>query len=1053
MKQFLFLLLLLGGLATAFGQDSKTVVGTVSNTAGQPLPGVTVRSKNGKIALTSVKGIYKIKTETNDILTFSYVGYEKVSRTVGDKGVIDVVMKEENNSMNDVVVIGYGTTKRKDLTGAVSSVSGKELAKIPVQNVVQALQGQLAGVQVSMPDGTPGAEPTVTLRGGTSISQDNTPLYVVDGVPQPDGVGYLDPTDIESIDVLKDGAANIYGARGANGVINITTKQLKAGKLRLSYDNYVGFQKVTRTIPMMMAYDYALLEYEQAVANTTKMAAFINNYGPFDSLEYNYAGKGVNWQDEIFGHPVSSQYHKVGISGGNSETQYNFFFSRNDGNGVMKNSGSIKNVFKLGLNHNAGKNVKISANINYSDQDVTGMGTQDLLGSNSQYNALQNILRYRPTMGIRGTDDAFLQLDDDPLLDGTANDDIFQNPIVAAKNQLKDNRAKLLNANATLNYSFLSHFVYRGVVSYKDGNTKLKTFNTAQSAISRRNGGPFGSMSQKNISGWDYNNTITYSNTFNSKHKVDITLGQEQLYDYDEIWAVNVSQFPNVNLGWNDLGLAGLSGIPTSYAENSKMLSFFGRANYALNDKYLFTALFRADGSSKFAPKNQWGYFPTFLASWKIINENFLKDSKLFSDLKLRASWGYSGNNRVANYLSNQMFNSGNYPLDDVNTGTAYQNTLPNPDLKWETNIKTNIGLDIGLLNQRITVTADYYDNRSKNLLYNVAITQTSGYTNQLRNIGQTSSRGLELTITSSNIRSKELTWNTSFNITFPKTKVISLNGTSTSILANTFANANDYILQVGKPIGSMYGWVYDGLYTVDDFNYDASAQAYTLKNGVPVDATVSAQPGYLKLKDLNGDGVINDADRTIIGNAQPKFFGGLNNTFSYKGFDLSILVNWVYGNDIYNGNMLFNSSLANDYYNGFAYQTKRWMTIDASGNRVTDPATLAAMNKGKTIPAWNGGGAANGGERLYDKMIEDGSFLRLNNISLGYTFPRKWIQKIKLSSARIYVTAYNLAVFTKYSGYDPEVSVVNNGGITPGVDFGAYPRSRSFLAGVNIAL
>lgn len=1046
MKQFLIFFVLLGILIPAFGQNGKTIKGTVTNSAGAPMPGVTVYTKKGTTTVTTTKGTYEIRTGADDILTFSHIGYETVTRPTGDAEQIDVVLTEDSKNLDQVVVIGYGTAKRRDLTGSVASVDGAELAKVPVQNVGQALQGRLAGVQVSMPDGTPGAEPQIVLRGGTSISQSNEPLYVVDGVPQPDGIGFLDPMDIETIDVLKDGAANIYGSRGANGVVNITTKKLKTGKLTLTYDNYVGVKEITDYIPVMGAYDYALLQYERA--NTpAKMATFLKEYGPFDSLADRFAGKGVNWQEQVFGKPVTSQYHKIGINGGSAETKFNMFFSRNNDEGIMLNSGSVKNIAKLGLNHNVNKKITVAATVNYSDQKVTGIGSQGLQGSNAQYNDLINIFRYRPTLGLRGSDDDFaLSEEDDPLVDGNTG---YQNPIVGALSQQKEVRVKLLNANATVRYQFNDHFSYSGLVALKQGTAKTKLFRGAESSWARRTGGPSGSIDEKTTSGWNYNNTLTYNNAFNKVHKLGVTLGQEQVYDYMESFGASGSIYPALNMGWDNLGLAGISGLPISYTEDNTLISFFTRVNYAFKDRYLLEGIFRADGSSKFAPQNKWGYFPTALASWKVINEPFMKDNGLFSDLRLRASYGYSGNNRVPNYRSMAVYATGNYPLNNTNTATAYQNTLPNPDLKWETNLKSNIGLDIGLLRQRITLTAEYFDNRSKDLLYNTPITNTAGYTSQLRNIGQTSSKGFELTINTKNVSTKDFSWNTSFNIAFPKTKVLALNDGVSSIYAKTWSINNDYLLQIGHPIGDMYGWVYDGLYTVDDFNYNSSTNVYTLKPGVPVDAVTNAQPGYLKLKDITGDGKINDDDRTIIGNAQPRFYGGLNNTFSYKGIDLSIFINWVQGNDIYNGNKLSNSVSSQDYNNMFAYNANRWMTVNADGQLVTDPAALAALNQGKTIPSWTGAGTL----RLHDKMIEDGSFLRISNINLGYTLPKEWIRKARISNARIYVVAYNLHVFTKYTGYDPEVSVVNSTGLTPGVDFGAYPRGRSFMAGLNIAL
>lgn len=1047
MKQILLSFLFIAFCTIAFAQEVITVKGVVRDGANQPMPGATVTEKGTTNSVVAANnGAFQIKVKSGAILLFRYLGFVAQEQKVNGRTTINVTLQDDQNNLNEVVVLGYGQiATRKDLNGAVSSVSGTELAKVPVQNVAQALQGRIAGMQVSMSDGTPGSDPQIVARGGTSISQSNDPLYIVDGVPQPDGLGFLDPMDIESVDVLKDGAANIYGSRAANGVVVITTKKLKSGKLTISYDNYVGVKKISNYIPVMDAYEYARLQWERATVNTVRMASFLTEYGSYDSLATRFAGTGINWQEEVFGKPVTSQYHKVSVNGGGAETKFNLFFSRNDDEGIMLNSGSGKNVAKISLSHNVSNKIAVTGTVNYSDQKVTGIGSQGLQGTNAQYNDLTNIFRYRPTMGLRGNDDDFAaSLAEDPLLSGNTG---YQNPIVGALSQDKEVRTKLLNANVSLRYQIDKHFTYNGVLALRDGSYNTMVFRKAESSWARRTGGPSGSIDQRNTFGWNYNNAISYNNTFNKIHKLGVTLGQEQIYDYTRSFGLSGSGFPSLNMGWDNMSLAAIPGTPTSFAEDNMLISFFARASYSYKGKYSIEGIFRADGSSKFAPKNKWGYFPTALASWKIINEQFMKGNKVFSDLKLRASYGYSGNNRVPNYRSAEMYATGNYPLNNANVATAYLNTMPNPNLRWEVNLKSNIGLDVGLFKQKIVLAAEYFDNRSKDLLYNTPITSTSGFSNQLRNIGKTSSRGFEFTVNSRNIESKAFSWNTSFNIALPKTKVLELNDGVTSVFARTWSINNDYLLQVGQPLGNMYGWVYDGLYTVDDFNYNGTT--YTLKNGVPVDAAVSAQPGYLKLKDLNNDGRINDDDRTVIGNAQPRFFGGLNNTFSYKGFDLSIFLNWTQGNKIYNGNKLSNSISSPDYNNMFAYNANRWTTIDQAGNIVRDPAQLAALNEGKSIPSWTG----NGTLRLHNGMIEDGSFLRINNINLGYTFPKELIKKAKLSNVRIYLIAYNPYVFTKYSGYDPEVSVVNSTGLTPGVDFGAYPRGRSFMAGLNITL
>jgi hypothetical protein len=429
-----------------------------------------------------------------------------------------------------------------------------------------------------------------------------------------------------------------------------------------------------------------------------------------------------------------------------------------------------------------------------------------------------------------------------------------------------------------------------------------------------------------------------------------------------------------------------------------------------------------------------------------------MKNIPAFSDLKFRLSYGEAGNNRIANYAALGIFNSGSYPLNNQVNITAFQSNLPNPYLKWESTKSTNIGLDLGFFKQRISLTTELYENRSKDLLYNTRVPASSGFKKQFQNIGATSNSGIEFTLNTINVKSNNFSWNTTFNIAFNKTKVLSLSEGETSLITNSYTDKNDYILKVGQPVGVMYGYINDGLYQVNDFDYNATAGTYALKAGVVSD-NLAVQPGFIKFKDISGpngtpDGVINDLDRTAIGDANPKYTGGLNNTFSYKGIDLSVFLDFTVGNDIYNANVLNNSRLNLDNLNTLAIYADRWTTINAAGQRVTDPNELAALNVGKTNPAFNG----NTTGRLYSSIIEDGSFLRINNVSLGYTLPKAWLKKSHISNLRIYFTAYNLYVFTKYSGYDPEVSVLNNA-ITRGVDFSAYPRSKSFITGLNISL
>mgnify|MGYP003582510047 CR=1 FL=1 len=1047
MKQISLTFLFIFCILQTYGQDASLIKGIVRDQTNQPVPGATITEKGtSNVAISGTDGAYQIKVKPGATLVFSYLGFKTQEQRVNGRTTVDARLQDEQNNLNEVVVVGYGqTAARGDLTGAISSVKGTEIAKVPVQNVAQALQGRIAGAQVSMADGTPGSEPKITLRGGMSITQSNEPLYVVDGVPQTDGLSFLDPMDIESVDVMKDASStSIYGARGANGVILITTKKIKSGKLRISYDNYVGAKKITTELPMLSGYEYVLGQYEYAANSSAAVQQkFLSAYGTFADLKKNYENRaGNNYQDVLFGNTAMSQYHKFSVNGGNNETQFNVFYSHNQDEGIMTSSGSVKDIAKLTVNHNVSKKLTVNAIVNYANQQITGIGTTE--GGNARLSFLQNILQYRPIIGLNGNDQDLLTQDLDPL-DPNPSLPTFQNPQTAAEANQRDNRIKSLNLNASLQYHFLKNLTYRGLVSYSDISNKTKAFTDSRSVVAFRSGGAFGSIGQNASTRFNYNNTITYANTFNKAHKLDVSVGQEYIYNYNEGFSTSASAFPAENVGWDNLGFGTLTVIPSSFAQDEKMLSFFGRTNYSYKGRYLLTASLRVDGSSKFGADNRWGVFPSAALAWKVVQEDFMKSVRAVSDLKLRFSYGTAGNNRIGNYLAFGTFGNVSYPLNNQPTTGVALNTLPNPALKWEALQSANIGLDLGLFKQRVTLTTEIYSNRSKDLLFSSRIPASSGFATQLRNIGTTSSKGIEFTLSTVNVRNANFNWNSTLNFAFNKTKVLSLSENETSMVVNSYTNTNDYILQVGQPVGNMYGYIQDGLYQVSDFDYNATTNTYTLKSGVVTDAT-TVKPGYIKFKDLNGDGKIDERDRTILGNGNPKFTGGFNNTFSYKGIDLSVFLNWSVGGKVYNANKL-NMQLLDEYSNDFAYTANRWTTINANG-QLASPAELEALNQGKTIPNTIG----TQDRRLYDKMIESGSFLRINNVSLGYTLPQKWLSKVKVGNARIYVTAYNLHVFSNYSGYDPEVSVMRSG-VTPGVDFSAYPRAKSFVAGINVSL
>ena len=498
-----------------------------------------------------------------------------------------------------------------------------------------------------------------------------------------------------------------------------------------------------------------------------------------------------------------------------------------------------------------------------------------------------------------------------------------------------------------------------------------------------------------------------------------------------------------------------LTAVSSSENYDDKLLSFFARFNYGFKDKYLFTASFRADGSSKFGKNNKWGYFPAFSAAWRLGEEEFIKNLNIFSDLKVRLGYGMAGNNRIDSYVSLPMLTSVTYPNGDSTQPGYVSKQIPNPNLKWEANKTFNFGLDFGFFNQRLTISPEFYINRSSNLLLNAKLPTSSGYDSMVINGGETENKGIDLTINSTNIMTKDFTWNTAVTLSHNKNSVKKLTGEDVQLWEASFGyNQNTHIIGVNQPLGQMYGYVTDGLYQVSDFDYDEATKTYTLKDGVPYSGKkTDVKPGMWKFKNVDGseDNKITENDKTVIGNAYPKFYGGINNTFTYKDFDLSIFLTYSFGNDVFNATKLTNTktALQNKNVLDIANSSNRWVVVNKKGELITDPQEMADINKGKTVAAVYDNEI--GDTYIHSWAVEDGSYLKLSNITLGYTFPRKMLSKIGISKLRLYATGSNLLTWTKYSGFDPEVSTMGSG-LTPGVDFGAYPKSRSFVFGINLA-
>lgn len=1046
---------------TAYGQ-SQVVTGKVMDSEGYEVIGgsVTIKGVAGVGTVTDINGNFSltVNNPSKDVLVFSYVGMTTQEVKVNNQKVINVTLKADAVMLEEVVAIGYATVKRKDLTGSVSSVNSKELSKVPTSDITQALAGRMAGVQVMQSEGGPGASISIRVRGGISITQSNEPLYIIDGFPSEDGMATLDPAEIETIDILKDASATaIYGARGANGVVVITTKNgSNKGKATVTFDSYVGFKNISKKLDVLSPLEFVKLDYERSLYKCTSsdeiesaIESFETRYGKYSDIGANYANrKGIDWQEETLGRTALMQNYRVGVSGSSDKMNYSLAYSYYDEEGAMVYSGNKKHNISFNMNHKVSDRLSVNARISFDQMKIYGMGTSE---NGDRFNKMQHILQYRPTIGVQGNDKDLLD-DEDPLLvDDTGN--VMQNPLLSAAEETKDREYRTFQANGGFTLKLIKGLTFRNTTGMRYQNRRNDIFYGDQSITAKRSS-INGSIQNVETGSFQTSNVLNYAWKKNG-HDITAMVGHEYVERWTRQFMASASNFPNDDVGLGDLSL----GLPTSVGSSEnyddKLLSFFGRVNYNFKDKYLFSASMRADGSSKFGKNNKWGYFPSFSAAWRLGEEEFIKNLDIFSDLKLRMGYGLAGNNRISSYLSLAVLGSVTYPIGDSTQAGYASNQIPNPDLKWEANKTFNVGLDFGFFNQRLTISPEFYINRSSNLLLNAKLPTSSGYSSMVINAGDTENKGIDLTINSANIQTKNFTWNTAVTLSHNKNTVKKLTGEDVQLWEASFGyNQNTHIIGVNQPLGQMYGYITDGLYQVSDFNYDAATNTYTLKDGVPyLGDKQNVQPGMWKFKNLDGseDNLITENDKAVIGHAYPKLYGGINNTFTYKNFDLSIFLTYSIGNDVFNATKLTNTKTGRQNKNVLAVADadNRWVLVNDNGQLITNPEEMAAINKGKTVAAIYDN--EEGDTYIHSWAVEDGSFLKLSNVTFGYTFPKKVIRKIGISKLRLYATGSNLLTWTKYSGFDPEVSTMGNG-LTPGVDFGAYPKSRSFVFGINLA-
>ncbi|MCB8995345.1 MAG: TonB-dependent receptor [Bacteroidales bacterium] len=1062
--------------------SAQTVTGKITDENGAPLPGVGILIEGTTTgSISDLQGMYTINVNNiqKDVLVFSFVGMEKIQVPLNGRDKVDVQMKAEAESLDEIVVIGYGTMKKRDLTGSVSSVNAQQLKDIPVTSAAQAITGRLAGVQITTSEGSPDAEVKIRVRGGGSITQDNSPLYIVDGFPV-ENLNSVPPSDIESIDVLKDASSTaIYGARGANGVVIITTKSGEKGVTKVSYNGYYGVKQISNTLDVLDPYEFVLFQYERNQGSFQDRKAFLNGYGAWADLDSLYSNiPGENWQNDVFGRKAPTSYHNLSIQGGGDRSSYNLSFTNNADQGIMIESGYTRNNLNFRFDTKASDKLNFSFDVKLADTKVSGAGTSD--PGSSTTNRLKNSVIYMPTSGLYdfgAVQDLLFTDDEYYTLTGLTD------PVTLAGDEYRRKNTGSYNFNGALSYSILKNLIFRTEIGYNLREEKRNEYDGLSTPNARKYGDkPIASIEDRIYTTMRIANTLTLNLTPEGDvHSINAMLGQEMVNtNYNEL--INLSRgFPvgiTPELALGSMGLGEDNQKPETFESSSKLLSYFGRVNYSFKNKFLVSSTIRADGSSKFGPNNRWAIFPSVSAGWRISEEEFMQNLDFLSNMKIRGSYGQAGNDRIDDQLWRTAFKVGTdkaYYINEVPLTFFYPDpsNIPNPNLKWETTVTRNLGLDMGFLHNRLNANIDLYKNTGKELLLQSDVPPETGYTKQMTNIGATSNKGIEFVIDAVPVQKNDLKITFNFNISFNKNTIDDLGSVNSFLYQSDWNNdiGADYYVKVGQPVGMMYGYVTDGFYTVDDFEVDAvtgqlmkdSKGVYILKPGIADNSGIlyaGFGPGAVKFKNLgdpvdangnpvpDGNKVTADADRTIIGNSNPKHVGGVNLSVMFKGFDASVFLNWVYGNNIYNANKIEFTSAYRKYTNLLSDMSsdKRWTNINDAGVVITNADELAERNKDATI--WS----PNTGRYLFHSWaVEDGSFLRVSNITIGYTLPSTLTKKVFIRNLRIYATGNNLFTFTKYSGFDPEVDTRRSTPLTPGVDYSAYPRSRMYLMGINV--
>ena len=1002
-------------LASPQQGGGKRISGTVTDPNGEPIIGANIVEKgttNGTV--TNFEGTYNLDVSNNAIVTISYIGYISKEVVVANQTTINVLLAEDTQALEEVIVVGYGTMKKSDLTGSVSNVKADKLLDRPAVNVGQALSGKASGVEIFENGGDPDGKIRIRIRGDNSINSSNDPLYVVDGIIGVNNTHLLNPSDIESLEVLKDASATaIYGARGANGVIMITTKRgVKSDKPVISYDSYLSVGQLAKKMPLMNAAEW-WQTYNATMDNAAKYDPEGYAQGRYEKVStasmpnlFDSSGNPIydtDWQDEAY-RTATSHNHQVSIRGGGDKTLFSAHLGYMHREALMKNNYLDRFSGRLNMDSELRSWLKMGINMSYNYSEGNNLY--------NNYEIKRLVQEAIPIIPVKYPDGTWGSNRDFP---GAVQD----TPSRYLEEIVRGSTNSQVLSDIYFDFIINKDLSFKSTFAIDVSNRKTNYYSGKELIQFSKNQGGIATINTQNQVYWQNENYLNWNKRINAQNRLNLMVGLSWQQRSIENLGAESRNFSDDFYQWHNLGVGTVPMPPSSSDNQWSINSYFARVNYTLYERYLFTATSRYDGSSKFGKNNRYAFFPSFAFAWRVSEESFLKDNKQINNLKFRTSIGATGNQEIGNYAFLQNLASANTIFADTYYSTLYRSTFGNPDLKWEKTTQWDIGLDISLFDQRIDLSADYYYKKTTDLLLNAPIPNTSGLDRIMRNIGSVGNQGIEITLNTQNIQSKNFNWSSSFMFNTNKNKVLKLGANDEDIFPGpTHAQGELMILRVGQPVGSLWG-----LTRLGTWGENEAAEA----------AKYSRLPGDIKYADLNNDGRINSDDNSIIGCTSPDWTLTFSNTLQWKNFDFTFDIRVVQGNDVVNGST-HNAEDRSGVANGFKTNLNAWTSSNQN--------TMVAERRPMRI--------------YYDSYpdshwMQDGSFIRGQNFALGYNFEKSLLKRIKIDNLRLYVSAQNLFCITNYNGYDPEVTTREGNAFGQGIDDFSEPKARTFTCGLNV--